>query len=159
VLRINPDVLTIATELDHERAAGQVRGPLHRIPFLVKDNIASKDKMETTAGSWALQGSIVPRDSFVVSQIRKAGAVLMGKATLSEWADMRSTNYSEGYSARGGQARSSYNFTVNPGRSSSGSAIAVSNNVVAFALGTETDGSLINPLREMPLLPLNPRSS
>ncbi len=101
MLQVNPDVLTIATELDHERAAGQIRGPLHGIPFLVKDNIASKDKMETTTGSWALQGSIVPRDSFIVSQLRTTGAVLMGKATLSEWADMRSNNYSEGYSARG----------------------------------------------------------
>lgn len=156
MLQINPDALTIATELDHERAAGQVRGPLHGIPFLVKDNIASKDKMETTAGSWALQGSIVPRDSFVVSQLRKAGAVLMGKATLSEWADMRSNNYSEGYSARGGQARSSYNSTVNPGGSSSGSAIAVSNNVVAFALGTETDGSLINPAERNAIVAIKP---
>ncbi len=156
MLQINPDVLTIATELDHERAAGQVRGPLHGIPFLVKDNIASKDKMETTAGSWALQGSIVPRDSFIVSQLRKAGAVLMGKATLSEWADMRSNNYSEGYLARGGQARSSYNFTVNPGGSSSGSAIAVSNNVVAFALGTEIDGSLINPAERNAIVAIKP---
>jgi amidase len=153
---MNPDVLTIAAELDHERAAGQVRGPLHGIPFLVKDNIASKDKMETTAGSWALQGSIVPRDSFVVSQLRKAGAVLMGKATLSEWADMRSNNYSEGYSGRGGQARSAYNFTVNPGGSSSGSAIAVSNNVVTFSLGTETDGSLINPAERNAIVAIKP---
>ena len=97
--------------------------------------------METTAGSWALLGSTVPRDAFVVSQLRQAGALLMGKATLSEWADMRSSNYSEGYSARGGQARSPYNLTVNPGGSSSGSAVAVAGNLVTFALGTETDGS------------------
>ena len=133
--------MTIADSLDKERKAGKVRGPLHGIPFIVKDNIASKDKMETTAGSWALQGSIVPRDAFVVSKLRTSGAVLFGKATLSEWADMRSNNYSEGYSGRGGQARSAYNFTVNPGGSSSGSAIAVAANTMAFALGTETDGS------------------
>ena len=163
--------MEIATELDGLRHAGKVIGPLHGIPFLVKDNIASKDRMETTAGSWALQGSIVPRDAHVVSQLRgmsfstescpmlgtdtllksiipailtlstAAGALLMGKATLSEWADMRSNNYSEGYSARGGQGRSPYNLTVNPGGSSSGSAIAVAANIVTFALGTETDGS------------------
>jgi amidase len=107
----------------------------------VKDNIASKDKMETTAGSFALMGSIVPRDAHVVAKLREAGAVLFGKAGLSEWADMRSNNYSEGYSARGGQCRSAYNFTVNPGGSSSGSAIAVAANAIAFSLGTETDGS------------------
>jgi len=133
--------MTIAAQLDAERAAGNIRGPLHGIPFLIKDNIASKDKMETTAGSWALLGSIVPRDALVVSKLREAGALLMGKATLSEWADMRSNNYSEGYSARGGQARSAYNLTLNPGGSSSGSAIAVAVNQVMFALGTETDGS------------------
>lgn len=133
--------MTIAAQLDAERAAGNVRGPLHGIPFLIKDNIASKDKMETTAGSWALLGSVVPRDAHVVTKLREAGALLMGKATLSEWADMRSNNYSEGYSARGGQARSAYNLTVNPGGSSSGSASAVAANQVMFALGTETDGS------------------
>jgi amidase len=118
-----------------------VRGPLHGIPFIVKDNIASKDRMETTAGSWALLGSVVPRDAHVVFRLREAGAVLLAKATLSEWADMRSNNYSEGYSGRGGQCRSAYNLTVNPGGSSSGSAVAVAVNLVAFALGTETDGS------------------
>ncbi len=91
VLELNPDLFDIATALDAERASGHVRGPLHGIPFLVKDNIASKDKMETTAGSWALLGSVVPRDAFVVARLREAGAVLFGKATLSEWADMRST--------------------------------------------------------------------
>ncbi|MCJ1394763.1 hypothetical protein MMC18_007643 [Xylographa bjoerkii] len=156
VLQINPDFMTIAATLDAERAAGKVRGPLHGIPFLVKDNIASKDKMETTAGSWALIGSIVPRDAFVVSMLRDAGAILMGKATLSEWADMRSNNYSEGYSARGGQARSAYNLTVNPGGSSSGSAIAVSVNQIMFALGTETDGSVINPAERNAVVGIKP---
>ncbi|KAK0710804.1 amidase signature domain-containing protein [Lasiosphaeris hirsuta] len=145
LLQMNPDVLTIAAERDAERQAGNVRGPLHGIPFTIKDNIASKDALETTAGSWALVGSIVPRDAHVVKKLREAGAVLFGKATLSEWADMRSNNYSEGYSGRGGQCRSPYNFTVNPGGSSSGSAVGVAANAIAFSLGTETDGSVINP--------------
>lgn len=127
--------------MDAERQAGKVRGPLHGIPFTVKDNFATKDKLETTAGSWALLGSIVPRDAHTVSRLRDAGAVLLGKATLSEWADMRSNNFSEGYSARGGQARSPYNLTVNPGGSSTGSATGVAANAIAFSLGTETDGS------------------
>ena len=138
---MNPDLLDIASTLDAERQAGRLRGPLHGIPFLVKDNIATKDKMQTTAGSWALLGSVVPRDAHVVARLRQAGALLLGKATLSEWADMRTSNYSEGYSARGGQARSPYNLTLNPGGSSSGSAAAVAGNLCVFALGTETDGS------------------
>jgi len=100
LLEANPDAPTIAASLDAERISGHIRGPLHGIPFMVKDNIATKDKMQTTAGSWALLGAVVPRDAFVVSKLRDAGAVLLGKATLSEWADMRSNNYSEGYSAR-----------------------------------------------------------
>lgn len=135
IMELNPDVHDIAVALDAERAAGYVRGPLHGIPFLVKDNIATKDRMETTAGSLALLGSIVPRDAHVVARLRDAGALLMGKATMSEWADMRSTNYSEGYSARGGQARSPYNLTLDPGGSSSGSAAAVAANLVSFSLG------------------------
>jgi amidase len=140
-MQLNPDVMDIAAKLDAERRDGKVRGRLHGIPFMVKDNIATKDKMETTAGSWALLGNIVPRDAFVVARLRQAGAVLFGKATLSEWADMRSNNYSEGYSPRGGQCRSPYNLTVTPGGSSSGSASAVAANAMAFTLGTETDGS------------------
>lgn len=145
LLQLNPDVLQIASSLDAERRAGHVRSRLHGIPFTVKDNIASKDNMETTAGSWALLGSIVPRDAHVLKRLREAGAVLLGKAAMSEWADMRSSNYSEGYSARGGQVRSAYNFTVNPGGSSSGSGVAVGSNAIAFSVGTETDGSVINP--------------
>ncbi|KAK3321338.1 amidase [Cercophora scortea] len=156
LLQMNPDALAIAAAMDAERKAGKVRGPLHGIPFTVKDNIASKDSLETTAGSWALIGSIVPRDAFVVSKLRAAGAVLFGKATLSEWADMRSNNYSEGYSGRGGQCRSAYNFTVNPGGSSSGSAVAVAANAIAFALGTETDGSVINPAERNSIVGFKP---
>lgn len=156
VLEINPDFLQIAAQLDAERKVGKVRGPLHGIPFMVKDNIASKDRMQTTAGSWALQGSIVPRDAHVIAKLREAGALLFGKATLSEWADMRSNNYSEGYSGRGGQCRSAYNFTVNPGGSSSGSAVGVAANVFTFALGTETDGSVINPAERNAIVGIKP---
>ncbi|KAH7071588.1 glutamyl-tRNA amidotransferase subunit A [Paraphoma chrysanthemicola] len=156
IIELNPDAEDLAVALDAERAAGRVRGPLHGIPFLVKDNIATKDQMETTAGSWMLLGSVVPRDAHVVAKLRQAGALLMGKATLSEWADMRSNNYSEGYSPRGGQARSPYNLTLNPGGSSSGSAAAVAANVVAFSLGTETDGSVINPAERNALVGIKP---
>lgn len=156
VLEINPDFLQIAAQLDAERHAGNVRGPLHGIPFMVKDNIATKDRMETTAGSWALQGSVVPRDAHVVALLREAGALLFGKATLSEWADMRSNNYSEGHSARGGQCRSAYNLTVNPGGSSSGSAVGVAANAFTFALGTETDGSVINPAERNAVVGIKP---
>lgn len=156
LLQLNPDVLTIAAQMDAERAAGKVRGPLHGIPFTVKDNIATSDNLETTAGSYALLGSIVPRDAFVVKQLRDAGAVLFGKSTLSEWADMRSNSYSEGYSARGGQCRSAYNLTTTPGGSSSGSASGVGANAIAFSLGTETDGSVINPAERNGVVGIKP---
>lgn len=156
LLQLNPDVLAIAAQMDAERAAGKVRGPLHGVPFTVKDNIATKDNLETTAGSWALLGSIVPRDAFVVKQLREAGAVLFGKATLSEWADMRSNSYSEGFSGRGGQCRSAYNLTQTPGGSSSGSASGVGANAIAFSLGTETDGSVINPAERNGVVGIKP---
>ncbi|SCU77244.1 LAMI_0A00276g1_1 [Lachancea mirantina] len=145
IMQINPDALSIAAAMDEERAQGLVRSPLHGIPFVVKDNYATKDKMDTTCGSWSLMGSIVPRDAHVVAKLRDAGAVLFGHSTLSEWADMRTSHYSEGYSARGGQSRSPFNLTVNPGGSSSGSAAAVAANMIMFSLGTETDGSIIDP--------------
>lgn len=145
IMQLNPDAIKIAKEMDLERAVGIVRGPLHGVPFVVKDNYATKDKMDTTAGSWMLLGSVVPRDAFVVKKMRDAGAVLFGHATLSEWADMRSSDYSEGYSARGGQARCPFNLTLNPGGSSSGSAAAVAADMIMFSLGTETDGSIIDP--------------
>ena len=140
-MQLNPDALEIAKVLDNERDNGIVRGTLHGIPFLVKDTIATKDRMETTAGSWALLGSVVPHDAHVVHNLREAGAVLLGKTTLTEWADMRSNDRSSGYSARGGQCRNPYNLTVSPEGSSSGSAAAVAANLVPFALGVETDGS------------------
>jgi amidase len=155
-MEINPDFLEIAQALDDERTQGKTRGPLHGVPFLVKDNIGTKDKMETTAGSWMLLGSVIPRDAYVVHRLRESGALLMGHATLSEWADMRTNYYSEGYSARGDQARSPYNLTTNPGGSSSGSAGAVAGNLVTFALGTETDGSVINPAERNALVGIKP---
>lgn len=142
--------------LDEERRCGKVRGALHGIPFIVKDNIATNDRMETTAGCWALLGNVVPRDSYVVHRLRQAGALLLGKGALSEWADMRSNNYSEGFSARGGQCRSAYNFTVNPGGSSTGPGVAVGANLIPIALGTETDGSVINPAQRNAIVGIKP---
>jgi amidase len=155
-MELNPDAEDIADALDLERVNGRVRSPLHGLPFLVKDNIATKDRMQTTAGSWALIGSVVPRDAHVVRLLREAGALLLGHATLSEWADMRSNQYSEGYSARGGQARSPYNATLMPGGSSTGSAGAVAANECVFSLGTETDGSVINPAERAGIVGLKP---
>lgn len=145
VIETNPDALLIAKRLDDERRGGKIRGPLHGVPILIKDNIATKDSMQTTAGSWALLGSLVPKDAFVISRLRDAGAVLLGKANLSEWASARSKNDSTGYSPRGGQARNPFNLRKTPHGSSSGSAVAVSANVVPLALGTETDSSIIGP--------------
>ncbi|EPQ26694.1 uncharacterized protein PFL1_05673 [Pseudozyma flocculosa PF-1] len=156
IMEHNPDLMTIAAALDEERKQGNVRGPLHGVPFIVKDNIGTKDKMETTAGSWSLLGSVLPRDSHVIHRLRKAGALLLGKATLSEWADMRTNNYSEGYSGRGGQCRSAYNLVVNPGGSSSGSGVAVGANMIPFALGTETDGSVVNPASRNGIVGIKP---
>jgi amidase len=156
IMELNPDAEEIADILDHERAHGHIRGLLHGIPFLVKDNIATQDRMQTTAGSFALLGSVVPRDAHVVKLLREAGALLLGHATLSEWADMRSNIYSEGYSARGGQARSPYNATLMPGGSSTGSAGSVSANECSFSLGTETDGSVINAAERAGIVGLKP---
>ncbi|KAK1625222.1 amidase signature domain-containing protein [Colletotrichum phormii] len=148
VMQLNPDVMTIAAERDKQRKAGQVLGPLHGIPFTVKDNIATKDSMETTAGSYALLGSIVPRDAFVVARLRAAGAVLFGKSTMSEWA--------EGYSPRGGQPRSPYNLVFNPMGSSSGIVVGAAANAIAFSLGTETDGSVISPAHKNGVVGIKP---
>lgn len=145
VLEINPDALVIADELDAERRMHGARGPLHGIPVLLKDNIATADRMQTTAGSLALLGSQVPRDAFVVRKLREAGAVILGKANLSEWANFRSTSSSSGWSARGGQALNPYVLDRSPCGSSSGSATAVAANLAAVSLGTETDGSILCP--------------
>ncbi|KAJ7470783.1 amidase signature domain-containing protein [Mycena latifolia] len=156
VMELNPDALQIADQLDNELKSGKKRGPMHGIVVLVKDNFATADKMQTTAGSLALVGSIVPRDAHVVHLLREAGAVILGHAGMSEWADMRSTSYSEGYSARGGQVRNSYNLTQEPGGSSSGSGHSVSTNMVTVAYGTETDGSVISPAERANIVGIKP---
>jgi amidase len=145
VLEINPDALSIADSLDRERKSGRVRGPLHGIPILLKDNVDTADSMTTTAGSLALEGSIPLQDAFIAAKLRSAGAVLLGKANLSEWANIRSTHSSSGWSGRGGQAKNPYVLDRNPCGSSSGSAGAVSANLCAGAIGTETDGSIVCP--------------
>ncbi|HVS13548.1 MAG TPA: amidase [Thermoanaerobaculia bacterium] len=145
VIETNPDALEIAASLDAERREGRVRGPLHGIPVLLKDNIATADRTTTTAGSLALQGSIPARDSHVARRLREAGAVLLGKANLSEWANFRSNGSSSGWSARGGQCRNPYALDRNPCGSSSGSGAAVSASLAAAAIGTETNGSIVCP--------------
>jgi amidase len=145
VIEVNPDALVIARQLDRERKAKGPRGPLHGIPVLVKDNIGTADRMTTTAGSYALEGSIPPRDSFVAGQLREAGAIILGKANLSEWANFRSSHSTSGWSGRGGQARNPYALDRNPCGSSSGSGVAVSANLCPVALGTETNGSIVCP--------------
>jgi amidase len=145
VLETNPDALSIADSLDRERKAGKVRGPLHGIPILLKDNIDTADRMTTTAGSWALAGSIPLQDAFIAAKLRAAGAILLGKTNLSEWANFRSSHSSSGWSGRGGQAKNPYVLDRNPCGSSSGSGGAVSANLSALAIGTETDGSVVCP--------------
>ena len=145
VIETNPDALTIAAERDAERRAGKVRGPLHGIPVLIKDNIDSADRMQTTAGSLALVGKPAPRDAFIVQRLREAGAVLLGKTNLSEWANFRSTRSTSGWSGRGGQTRHPFVIDRNPCGSSSGTGTAISANLAAVGIGTETDGSIICP--------------
>jgi amidase len=145
VLETNPEALAQAAALDAERKAKGARGPLHGIPVLVKDNIATRDRMETTAGSLALVGAAPPRDAFLVERLRAAGAVVLGKANLSEWANFRSTHSSSGWSGRGGQCRNPYALDRTPSGSSSGSGVAVAANLCAVAVGTETDGSIVSP--------------
>jgi amidase len=145
VIEINPDALRIADELDAERRDRGPRGPLHGIPIVIKDNIDTADRMTTTAGSLALEGSIARQDAFVVERLREAGAVILGKTNLSEWANIRSTNSTSGWSARGGQVKNPYALDRNPCGSSSGSGVAVSANLAVAAVGTETDGSVVCP--------------
>ncbi|MBM4092782.1 MAG: amidase [Planctomycetes bacterium] len=145
VIEVNPDALALADALDAERRAKGPRGPLHGIPVLVKDNIDTADRMATTAGSLALLGAKPPEDSFVVKQLRAAGAVVLGKTNLSEWANIRSGRSTSGWSARGGLTRNPYALDRNPCGSSSGSAVAVAADLCAVAVGTETDGSIVSP--------------
>jgi len=145
VIEINPDTRAIAEALDKERKAKGARGPMHGIPVLIKDNIATRDRMSTTAGSLALVGSVPPADSFVIERLRAAGAVILGKTNLSEWANIRSSHSTSGWSARGGLTRNPYALDRNACGSSSGSGAAVAANLCVVAVGTETDGSIVCP--------------
>lgn len=145
VIETNPDALDVARERDRERKAGKLRGPLHGIPVLLKDNIATADKMSTTAGSLALDGVRAGRDAFIVARLREAGAVILGKTNLSEWANMRSVRSTSGWSGRGGQTRNPYALDRNTSGSSSGSAAAMAASLATLAVGTETDGSIVSP--------------
>jgi amidase len=156
VIETNPDALAIAGALDAERRAGRLRGALHGIPVLVKDNIDTADRMTTTAGSLALEGSRPARDAFVVERLRAAGAILLGKTNLSEWANFRSTHSSSGWSARGGQGRNPYALDRTPSGSSSGSGGAVAASYCAVAVGTETDGSVTSPAAACSLVGMKP---
>jgi amidase len=156
VIEVNPDALDIAAERDRERKAGQVRGPLHGIPVLLKDNIATRDRMSTSAGSLALASVPAPRDAFVVAQLREAGAVILGKTNLSEWANFRSTRSTSGWSARGGLTRNPYALDRSASGSSSGSAAAVAASLAVAAVGTETDGSITSPAAKCGLVGIKP---
>jgi amidase len=156
VIEVNPEALDIADALDKERKAKGPRGPLHGIPVLIKDNIDTADRMNTTAGSLALLNSRPPKDAFVAAQLRKAGAVILGKTNLSEWANIRSSHSTSGWSGRGGLTRNPYALDRNPCGSSSGTGAAVSANLCAVGIGTETDGSVVCPSSANGLAGLKP---
>ena len=156
VLELNPEAVAIADQLDAERRAGRVRGPLHGIPILIKDNIATADRMMTTAGSLALAGAKPPTDAFIVTRLRAAGAVILGKTNLSEWANFRSSHSTSGWSGRGGQTKNPYALDRNPSGSSSGSGAAAAANLAAATVGTETDGSIVSPSNNNGLVGIKP---
>ncbi len=156
VIEVNPDALEIADKLDKERAQKNVRGPMHGIPVLIKDNIDTADRMQTTAGSLALLGSKPVRDAFVAQRLREAGAVILGKTNLSEWANIRSSHSSSGWSGRGGQTKNPYALDRNPCGSSSGSGAGTAANLCAAAVGTETDGSVVCPASANGLVGIKP---
>jgi amidase len=156
VIELNPDALSIAAELDKERKAGRVRGRLHGIPMLIKDNIDTHDRMTTTAGSLALGGSVPLQDSTVAKKLRDAGAVIIGKTNLSEWANFRSSHSTSGWSGRGGQTKNPYVLDRNPCGSSSGTGAAVAANLAALGVGTETDGSVVCPSNANSLVGIKP---
>src|SRR5216683_2994134 len=156
VIELNPDALAIAAGLDGERQEGQVRGPLHGIPVLLKDNVGTHDRMQTAAGSLALVGTPALEDSTVAARLRAAGAVILGKTTLSEWANFRSFFSSSGWSGRGGQCNNPYAIDRNPCGSSSGSGAAASANFAAVSIGTETDGSIVCPANENGVVGIKP---
>jgi amidase len=156
VIELNPDAPEIARALDAERRATGPRGPLHGVPVLIKDNIATRDRMQTSAGSTALVGSQAPEDAFVVQRLRAAGAVILGKTNLSEWANIRSSQSTSGWSARGGLTRNPYALDRSASGSSSGSAVAVAASLCAAAVGTETDGSILSPASVCGIVGLKP---
>lgn len=156
IIELNPDAISIARAMDVERKKGQVRGPLHGIPILIKDNIDTHDRMTTTAGSLALEGSIAPRDAFLVERLRQVGAIILGKTNLSEWANFRSTHSSSGWSSRGGQTKNPYAIDRSSCGSSSGSGAATAANLCAAAIGTETDGSIICPAQTNGIVGIKP---
>ena len=145
IIELNPDALSIAKAMDVEMKARKLRGPLHGIPVLIKDNIDTTDKMQTTAGSLALAGNIASNDAFLVTKLREAGAIILGKTNLSEWANFRSTKSCSGWSSRGGQTKNPYFLDHNPCGSSAGSGVAVAANLCVVSVGTETDGSIVCP--------------
>ena len=155
VIELNPDALTIAAQLDEERAGGQVRGPLHGIPMLLKDNIATGDRMHTTAGTFALKDWQADRDAFLVKKLREAGAIILGKASLSEWANYMDPCMPSGFSALGGQTRNPYG-PFDPLGSSSGSAVSVASDFTTISVGSETSGSIIQPARVNSVVALRP---
>lgn len=156
IIEVNPDADMIARQADAERKAGRIRGPLHGIPVIIKDNIGTHDQMETTAGSLALVGARPPRDAFIVQRLRDAGAVILGKTNLSEWANFRSSRSTSGWSGRGGQCRSPYALDRNPCGSSSGTGAAIAANLAAIGIGTETDGSIVCPSSHNALVGIKP---
>ena len=156
VIEVNPDALAIAGRADQERRANRTRGPLHGIPVLIKDNIATADRMMTTAGSLALVGARAPRDAGIVSRLREAGAVILGKTNLSEWANFRSSHSVSGWSGRGGRCLNPYALDRSPCGSSSGSGAAIAANLAAVAVGTETDGSIVCPASATSLVGIKP---
>ena len=156
VIERNQDALQIADELDAERKAGRVRGPLHGIPVLIKDNIDTADRMRTSAGSLALAEFIAPRDAFIASRLREGGAIILGKTNLSEWANFRSTHSTSGWSGRGGQTKNPYVLDRNPCGSSSGTGASISANLAAVGIGTETDGSIVCPSSACGLVGIKP---
>jgi amidase len=156
IIELNPDALKIAASLDNERKQGKIRGPLHGIPILIKDNINSGDQMLTTAGSLALAGNRAKEDAFILKQLRKAGVVLLGKTNLSEWANFRSSHSCSGWSSRGGQTKCPYILDRNPSGSSAGSGAASAASLCAISIGTETDGSVVSPASVNGLVGIKP---
>ena len=156
MIQINPDVIMIAEELDLEMKAGKIRGPMHGIPVVLKDNIDTHDKMATTAGSRALRNSYPLKDSYIAKRLKEAGAVIIGKANLSEWANFRGQLSTSGWSGLGGQTRNPYDLSRNPCGSSSGSAVAVAANLTMVAIGTETNGSIVCPSQTNGIVGIKP---